>query len=44
MPTVHVLMKYKCGVAVSNYLYWYIMSVLFERTVYTSGARQYAKV
>lgn len=34
MPTVHVLMKYKCGAAVSNCLYWYSLSVLYERTVH----------
>ena len=27
-------MKYKCGVAVSNCLYWYSLSVLYERTVH----------
>jgi len=44
MPAVHVLMKYKRGVAVSNCLYWYSLSVLFERTVHKSVAKQYAKV
>jgi hypothetical protein len=37
MPTVHVLMTYECGVAVSNCLYVYSLSVLFERAVYQSG-------
>jgi len=36
-------MKYKCGVAVSNCLYWYSLCVLYERTVHKSGARQYIK-
>jgi len=38
-----VLMKHKCDVAVSNCLYWYSLSVLYERTVHKSGARQYVK-